>query len=88
MCQIRRLERGKRKVTFVMGENETEVDFVLTKTEHRRFIQNVKAIPGELHHALMIADIDKSKIRKVARKTCAERRKITLMKDVKIRKRI
>ena len=31
--------------------------------------------------------MDKSKIRKVVRKTCAERRKITLLKDVKIRKR-
>ena len=35
----------------------------------------------------MIADIDKRKIRKVVRKMCAERRKITLLKDVKIRKR-
>ena len=36
-----------------MGENETEIDFVLIKKEHRRFIQNVKAIPGEFQHALL-----------------------------------
>ena len=47
----------------------------------------MKAIPGESQHALVIADIDKRKIRKVVRETCAERRKITLPKDVKIRKR-
>ena len=47
----------------------------------------MKAIPGEFQHALLKADIDKKKIRKVVRKTCAERRKITLLKDVKIRKR-
>ena len=35
----------------------------------------------------MIADRDKKKIRKVVRKTCVERRKITLLTDVKIRKR-
>ena len=35
----------------------------------------------------MEADIDKMKIRKVLRKTCAKRRKITLLKDVKMRKR-
>ena len=35
----------------------------------------------------MIADIDKRKIRKVVRNTCVERRKITLLKDVKIKKR-
>ena len=47
----------------------------------------MKAIPGEFQHALVIADMDKSKIRKVVRKTCVERRKITLLKVVKIRKR-
>ena len=48
----------------------------------------MKAIPGEFQHALVIADIDKRKIRKVVRKTCAERRKITLLKDEEIRKGI
>ena len=47
----------------------------------------MKAIPGEFQHALVIVDIDKKKIRKVVRKTCVERRKISLLKDVKIRKR-
>ena len=67
-----------------MVENETEIDFVLTKKEHQRFVRNVKAISLESQHALMIAEIDKKKIRKVMRKTCNERRKITLQKDVKI----
>ena len=75
-----------RKVTFRIDENETKIDFVLTKKEHRQFIQNVKAIPEEFQHVLVIADIDKRKIRKVVRKTYAERRKITLLKDAKIRK--
>ena len=74
----------KRKVTFRMGENQTKIDFVLIKKEYQRFIRNVKSIPEEFQHAL---DIDKRKIRKVVRKTCAERRKITLLKDVKIMKR-
>ena len=50
-------------------------------------MQNVKAIHGEIQHALVIADIGKKKIRDVVRKTCAERRKIILLKYVKIRKR-
>ena len=49
------------------------------------------AIPGEFQHVLLIADIDKKKINKEIRnvviKACAERRKISLLKDVKIRKR-
>ena len=34
------------KVTFIIEENETEIDFVLIKKEHRWFIKNVKSIPG------------------------------------------
>ena len=78
---------GKWKVTFRMGENETEIDIELIKKEHRLFTQNVKAIAGEFQHALVIEDIEKRKIRKVVIKTCAGIRKITLLKDVKIRKR-
>ena len=36
----------------------------------------------------MIADIDKKKIRNVVRKTCTESRKISLLKNMKIRKRL
>ena len=59
----------KMKVTFRIGENETEIDFVLIKKEHRQSIQNVKAIPGVLQHALVIEDRDKRKTRNVVRKT-------------------
>ena len=61
---------------------------MLIKNEHQWFIQNVKAIPGALQHALVISEIDKKIISKVVRKTCAERRKITLLKDARIRKRL
>ena len=40
----------------------------------------------EFQHALVVADIDKRKIRNVVRKTCVESRKISSMKDVKIMK--
>ena len=36
----------KRKVIFRLGENETEIDFVLMKKEHGWFLRNVKAIHG------------------------------------------
>ena len=58
----------KRKETFRMGENETEIDFVLTKKEHQRFVRNVKAISAEFQYALMIAAIDKRKTRKVVKR--------------------
>ena len=77
----------KKKVTFRMGKNETESDFVLIRKVLRRFTQNVKAIFGEFQHALLVADIDKMKIRNVVRKTCIVKIKISLLKDWKIRKR-
>ena len=60
---------------------------MLINKAHLQFIKNVKAISRKLKQALVIADIDKRKISKVVRKTCAERRKITLLKVVNIRKR-
>ena len=48
----------------------------------------MKAITGELKCVFIVEDIDKKKIRKVAKKTCAERIKIRLLKDAKIRKQI
>ena len=56
-----------------MGENKTTIISVLMKIQHRRFIQNVKAIPGEYQHSLVVADIDKKKVRNVFRKTCIDR---------------
>ena len=56
---------------------------MLIKKEHPQFIRNVKAIPGEFQHALVIADIDRKQIRKIMKKVCAERRKTTMLKDVK-----
>ena len=50
------------------------------KKEYLQFVRNAKAIPSEFQHALVIADIDVKKIRKVVRKTCTERIKITLLK--------
>ena len=63
----------KREVTFRMGDNETEIDFVLIEKEYQGFIQSVKAIPGEFQHALVVEDANKKKIRKVVKSTCAER---------------
>ena len=73
---------GKRKVIFRMDENETEIDFVLIKKEHQRFMQNVNAIPGEFLYALVIVDMDRKKMRQVEKEACPERMKISLLKDV------
>ena len=64
------------------------MDFVLIKkSTDGLYVCNVKAIPGEFQHALLVAYVDKKiYIRNVVKKTCAERRKIRLQEDVNIRK--
>ena len=47
----------------------------------------MKAIPGKFKHSLLVADKHKKKIRNVVRKTCTEKRKISLLKDLKIMER-
>ena len=47
-------------------------------------MQNVKAIPGEFQHVLVITDINK---KESSEKGMSERRKISLLKDVKVGKR-
>ena len=71
---------------FRMGVNDTGIDCFVKERAPTAFL-NVKSIPGKSQYALVIADIVKRKIRIVIRKTCAERRKITLLKNVMIRKR-
>ena len=58
----------------------------MIKNEHRQFTQNVKSIPEEFQHVLLVADIDRKKIRNVVRKTYTERRKISLLNDMTIKK--
>ena len=50
-------------------------------------MHNEKAIRAEIQHAIVVADIGKKKIRNVVGRTCAEKRKINLLKDLMIRKR-
>ena len=74
-------------MTLRIGEKQKKIDLELTKKKHRQSIKNVKAIPGEFQHAIVVVYIDNKKIRNVLRKTCTWRRMTSLLKDVKIRKR-
>ena len=57
---------------------------MLEKKEHKRFMQNENVIPEEFQHALVITDMDEKEIRKAVRKSCAERRRISLLKDQEV----
>ena len=36
--------RSRKKITYSMGGNETEIDFVLVGTNNRKYLKDMKAI--------------------------------------------
>ena len=46
-----------------MGRNKTEIDLVLVGTNNRKYLKDVKAIPWELQHQLVVTDIDERKLK-------------------------
>ena len=66
----------KRKITYSAGGCGTEIDFVLVGKKYRKHIRDVKVIPWELQHRMVVVDLDKKVLKKVVRKEWIIRRKI------------
>ena len=54
----------KRKIIYSAGGCETEIDFVLVGEKYRKHVSDVKVIPWELQHRLVVVDLDKKVVRK------------------------
>ena len=50
-------EKKQRKITYSMGGNETEADFVLVGKNNKKYLKDMKVIPWELQHRLVVTDI-------------------------------
>ena len=72
---------GKRKITYSAGGCETELDIVLVGEKYKKYIRDVKVIPWELYHKLVVVDLDK----KVVRKQRIIRRKIWKLNENRTR---
>ena len=62
---------NKKKITYSAGGCETEIDFVHVGEKCRKYISDVKVMPWELQHRLVVVDlqyIDKKILKKVVRK--------------------
>ena len=57
------------------------MDFVLVGKGNRKYLRDVKVIPGELQHRLVVTDLVKKKVKKVVRKEAIERRKVWKLKE-------
>ena len=71
-------EKEQRKITYSMGGNETEIDFLLVG---KNYLKDVKAIPWESQHRLVVTDIDKRKLKKEMRNKQTFRKKVWKLKE-------
>ena len=54
----------QRKITYIAGECETEIDFVLVGEKHRKYVRDMKVIPWELRHRMVAVDLNKKILKK------------------------
>ena len=67
---------------------ETEIDFELVGEKYRKCIRDVKVIPWELQHKLVVADLDKKILKKIVRKERILRRKIWKLNENRTKVRL
>ena len=77
----------KRKITYSAGGCGTEIDFVLVGEKYRKYIRDVKVIPWEIQHRMVVVDLDKKVLKKVVRKKRIIRRKIWKLNENQTRVR-
>ena len=77
----------KRKITYSADECGKEIDFVLMGGVYRKYIKDVKVIPWELQHKLVVVDLDKKALKKIVRKERIIRRKIWKLNENQTRVR-
>ena len=85
LCVANTWFKKKRKVTYSAGGNETEIDFVLVGKDCRKYLKDVKVIPGELQHGLVVADIDKRKLTGHVKRNKVLRRRLWKLKNIEVR---
>ena len=71
----------QRKITYSMGRNETEIDFVLVGKNNRKYVNDLKTIPWELQHWLVVTNINKRKLKKVVKNELTFRRRVSKLKE-------
>ena len=54
-------KKEQKKIAYSMGGNKTEIDFVSVGKNNRKYLKDMKAIPWELQHRLVVTDIHKRK---------------------------
>ena len=72
-------------MTYSSGGNDTSIGFVLVGKERRKYLRDVKVIPGELQHRLVVVDVEEQKLKKSVKKSKRVRWKVWKLKEKKIK---
>jgi hypothetical protein len=75
-----------RLITYRSGENMLMIDYVMVKAKDRKYVKNVKAVPGMLQHSLVVMDVVSKEMGKKEKETFVPRRKTWKLKDAEVKK--
>ena len=64
-----------------------EIDFVLVGKRNQKYLRDVKMIPGQLQHRLLVTDLDKKKVKKSVRKESIMRRRVWKLNENNMKRR-
>ena len=80
-------KREKRRlITYRSGLNETMVDYMMVRLKDRKMLSNVKVIPGQLQHGLLLMDVIEKEMLKKMKVKFEPRRKTWLLREDKNKK--
>ncbi len=75
-------KRDSRLVTYQSGNSSSQIDYILVRKTHRKFVRDVKVIAGEecvTQHRLFMCDLSVKSVNK-ARRPSVARRKVWRLK--------
>ena len=74
-------------MTYSSGGTDTKIDFVLVGKEKRKYPRDVKVIPGELQHRLVVVDVEEQKLKKPVKKSIRVRWRVWKLKEKEIKEK-
>ena len=80
-------KEGTEKIAYNMGGNEAKTDFVLIGKSNKKYLKEVKAIPWQLQHGLVVTEIYIRKLKKVMKNKQTVRTRVWKLKETNIEAR-
>ena len=73
-------------ITYKSGENMSMISYMLLKAKDRKYVKNVKVIPGISQHSMMVVNVISKEMGRRERENFVTRRKTWKSKDAEVKK--